>query len=74
MREKQTSVSMAKVFVRTLIGDAEWETPAGVPAYTYFAVLDLDSAHKAYEEIYQLPEGDRMRDLMERLGEDGRVA
>ena len=64
---------MARVFVEALLGDPDWETPSGTPAHSYFALLDLDGAHKAYEEIYQLPEGDRMRDLVERLGEDGRA-
>lgn len=73
-RSAQTSPRMARVFVKALLGDGEWETPSGTPAYSYFATLDLDAAHKAYEQLHELPEGERMRDLMERLGEDGRVA
>jgi hypothetical protein len=72
-RRSQTSPRMAKVFVEALIGDGEWVTPSGTPAYSLFAVMDLESAHRAYEEIHQLPEGMRMRDILERLGEDGRV-
>ncbi len=72
-RSAQTSPRMAKVFVKALLGDGEWETPSGTPAYSLFAVLDLEAAHQAYEEIHQLPEGMRMRDLVERLGEDGRA-
>jgi hypothetical protein len=73
-RQTQTSPRMAKVFVEALVGDGEWETPSGTPAYSLFAVMDLESAHRAYEQIHALPEGDRLRDIMERLGEDGRVA
>lgn len=69
----QTSPRMAKVFAKTLLGDGEWETPSGTPVHSYFALMDLESAHQAYEEIYQLPEGDRLRDLWERIGEDGRA-
>lgn len=72
-RSQQTPPRMARVFVKALIGDGEWETPSGTPAYTLFAVRDLADSHKTYEEIHQLPEGDRPRDIMERLGEDGRV-
>ncbi len=74
LRSQQTSPRMAKVFVKTLIGDGDWETPSGTPIYSYFATLDLAGAHEAYDELHQLPEGDRLRDLMERLGEDGRAA
>ncbi len=69
-RKVQTSPQMARVFIRALLGE-EWETPSGTPAHTYFATLDLEGAHEAYEQIHQLPEGYRQRDLMQRLGEDG---
>lgn len=73
-RTAQTSPRMAKVFVKALLDDGEWATPMGTPAYSYFATLDLEGAHEAYEQLHELPEGERMRDLMERLGEDGRIA
>ncbi len=72
-RRAQTSPQMARVFVKALLGE-EWVTPQGTPAHTYFATLDLQGAHEAYEQIHELPEGDRMRDLLERLGEDGTPA
>jgi hypothetical protein len=70
----QVSPRMARVYVRALLGDGDWETPTGTPAYSYFATMDYREAMEAYEQIHQLPEGQRMRDLMERLGEDGRVS
>ncbi len=72
-RSAQTSPQMARVFVKALLGE-EWVTPQGTPAHTYFATLDLEGAHEAYEQIHELPEGDGMRDLLERLGEDGTPA
>ncbi len=72
-RKVQTSPQMARVFVKALLGE-EWVTPSGTPAHTYFATLDLQGAHEAYEQIHQLGEGDGMRDLLERLGEDGTPA
>jgi len=73
VRERQTSPRMARIFTDALLGDKEAQTPSGTPVYSYFATLDLQGAHRAYEQVYELPEGDRLRDLMERLGEDGRA-
>ena len=73
-RDGQTPPRMAKVMVEALVGDRDWATPNGTPAYSYFAALDLKTALDEYEQIHGLPEGDRMRDIMERLGEDGRAA
>lgn len=73
-RKRQTSPPMARAIVKSLVGERDWETPGGIPAYSYFAAMDLGSALAEYDQIHDLPEGDRMRDLMERLGEDGRAA
>lgn len=72
-RRSQCSEHMAKALTETLLGDPDFMI-GDVPAYSYFTVLDLDSAHTAYEQIYLLEEGDRPRDFMERLGLDGRDA
>ena len=36
-----------------------------------FVEMTLEEALEEFDQIYQLNEGDRMRDLVERLGEDG---
>ncbi len=73
-RTAQTSPRMARVFVKALLGDGEWETPSGTPVYSHFCTMSLEDAHHEYEQLHQLSEGDRLRDLMERLGEDGRAS
>ncbi len=52
-RKVQTSPRMARVFVKALLGE-EWVTPQGTPAHTYFATLDLEGAHEAYEQLVNL--------------------
>jgi hypothetical protein len=65
-----TSELVARRIVDWLIDDEEWETPTGEKAYSYFMNMPTADAWKEYDQIYQLPEGLRMRDLMERLDKE----
>lgn len=42
-------------------------------AHSYFATMTLEEALEEFDQVFQLPEGFRMRELQERLGEDGRA-
>lgn len=70
----------AKGFVFMLIGDAEATAPGpkagrpGRPYFHHFASMDALSARLEYEQVKQLPLHDRERDLIERMGLDGRSA
>ena len=72
-RTARCSPRMAKAILKTLVGDGEWATPSGTPAYVLFATQSVGGALEEYEQVFELPEGERMRDIMERLGEDGRA-
>lgn len=65
----ETPPVVARALVAALVGDPEWRTPSGIPAYTYFAGLELMDAFREYRQVHQLPEGFRERDLMERMEE-----
>lgn len=71
---------VAKGYVGALLGDGEARAPGrtpgrmGKPYFMFFIAMDALSARVEYEQIWQLPEHMRERDLMERMGLDGRVA
>ena len=69
-RDGPTSERMARCFVTSLLGDGEWEV-GGVLFAKHFESKRLSWAHKEYEQVHALPEGERVRDLMERSGLDG---
>jgi hypothetical protein len=69
--DRQAPPNVARAMTRLLVGDSDWSTPVGTPAYSYFATMTLEAALEEFDQIYQLPEASRMRDLLERLGEDG---
>ena len=76
----RTPNDVAKFYVAMLIGDGEAVSPPakgqrrGRPYFHYFANLDEVSSRLEYEQVKQLPEHMRERDLMERMGLDGRAA
>jgi hypothetical protein len=58
---------------KLLVGDADGVLPSsGTVIHPYFATMTLEDALEEFDQVYQLNEGDRMRDLVERMGEDGR--
>ena len=56
---------------RLCLGDEDAKTLAGVPIHSHFATMSLEDALEEFDQVYQLDEGDRLRDLHERMGEDG---
>ena len=72
--ERQCPPSLAKTITGLLLGEKDHEMPSGTPTHSYFATMSMRDALDEFDQIYRLNEGDRMRDLMERLGEDGSKA
>ena len=57
-----------------LLGDEDAASPvSGTPVHSYFSAMSLGDAIEEFDQVYRLGEGDRMRDLLERMGEDGRA-
>ena len=79
-RADKTPNETAKRYVEELLGDGELKAPpasgqrVGKPYFHYFASMDEFSARSEFEQVKQLPIQHRERDLIERLGLDGRVA
>lgn len=67
------SENVARILAHSLLGDAEFPI-GGIPAYTYFTSLSYEDATSEYWQLWELPDHDRPRDFMERMGLDGRVA
>ena len=73
---KETITSeRAKEIVDRLIGDGEARAPhpsdprkPGKPYFHFFCSLSEEEAREEARQVAQLPEGDRERDLMERMG------
>lgn len=78
--EGGTTNEQARAYVEELLGDGDATAPpspgqrAGKPYFHYFAGLSEESARAEFLQVKQLPEHYRERDLIERLGLDGRVA
>ncbi len=71
---RQCPPGVARTMTRLLLGDEAAVLPtSSTPVHTYFATMTLADALDEFGYVYQLPEGDRMRDLLERMGEDGRA-
>ena len=68
---KQCSPRIAKIITGLCLGDEDAKTLAGVPIHSHFAVMTLEDALEEFDQVYQLDEGSRIRDLHERMGEDG---
>jgi hypothetical protein len=62
--------SLAKTITDCLLGEREHEMPSGRGTYTYFSGMTMREALDEFDQIYQLPEGMRVRDLMQRMEED----
>jgi len=60
--------------VYLLIGDEEWTTPRGEKAYTYFQDMEVVDAAKAFQQVRDLPQADRMSDLLYRMEVDRAAA
>ena len=72
--KKQCPPNVARAMTRLLLGDPDAVLPnSGTPVHTYFATMSLEDALEEFDQLYGLPEGDRLRDLTERMGEDGRA-
>ena len=68
---RQCPPNVARAMTRLLLGDPDAVLPnSGTPVYSYFATMTLEDALEEFDQIYKLNEGDRLRDLMERMGED----
>jgi hypothetical protein len=64
----------AKGLAKGLLGDEDADLPTShKPIWRYFASMPLHRAMDEFRQLQQMPEGDRLRDLMERTGEDGRT-
>ena len=76
-QDRQCTPAVARAILDDLIGDPDAIAGHGasaVPLYTYFTLGTIGDALRSRKEIQQLPEHDRMRDIVERLGLDGRAA
>lgn len=66
-----TSENQARFIAEALFGDEEHRTPQGTLAYTYFQEMQTEEAWAEFRQMYwDMSEGDRPRDLMERMDED----
>jgi len=68
----------AKRYVSELIGDCEARAPGkdgkqGRPYFHYFLSMTEAEAAMEFYQVEQLPIQDRERDLLERMGLDGRA-
>ena len=67
---KQCPKNVARAMTRLLLGDSDAVLPSsGTPVHAHFREMTLEDALEEFDQIYQLNEGDRMRDLMERMEE-----
>lgn len=76
-----TAAGVACDMLRRLIGEPggviEIEVDGvgeDVPFWRHFVGMNLNDSYEAYQQIAQLNEGERLRDLWERLGYDGRIS
>jgi hypothetical protein len=62
--------SLAKTITDCLLGEREHEMPSGRRTYTYFSSMTMRGALDELNEVYEMNEGQRLRALMRRMGED----
>lgn len=70
--KRPTPEFVARQMVGILVGNPDAELPGGMKVSDYFTGMDFDEALEEYDQVYNLPEWDRHRDLMERSDTDGR--
>ena len=68
---RQCPPQLAKAMTLLCLGKEDETTLAGIPIHTHFATMSLEDALEEFDQVYQLDEGSRFRDLLERMGEDG---
>lgn len=72
-----TSAGVASDILDQLVGDPAAMVEVGeeeVPFWRYLISLPLQDSYDLFMQVAQLPESERMRDLIERVGADGRAA
>ena len=61
----------ASYITQTLFGDKDAEIPtSGTSIRSYFEGMSREDAWAEWRQLKQLPEGERLRDMLERTGED----
>jgi hypothetical protein len=80
VRDDRCTTEQAKRYVEALLGEAELRTPGesvgrqGRPYFHYFLGMSTGEAEFEFIQLSQLPIQYRERDLIERMGLDGRAA
>ena len=65
------SSELAKTLTENLLGDPLYRMPvSGSLVWPYFAAMSEKEARREAKDLELLPEGFRVRDLQERMGED----
>jgi hypothetical protein len=68
---RQCPPHVARTMTRLLVGDEYAALPANeAPIHPYFATMSLEDALEEFDQVYQLPESERLRDLMQRMEEE----
>lgn len=68
---RQCPPSLAKTITELLVGERDAALPHSErPIHAHFALRSIGDALEEFDQVYQLPESERLRDLMERMGED----
>jgi hypothetical protein len=72
--DRQTPENVTKHMTKLLVGEADWITPGGTLARLYFRNMTFAEALEEFDQVFELPEGFRMRELQERIDVDERNA
>ena len=69
--DRQCPPDLAKTLTENLLGDPLYRMPvSGSLVWPYFASMSEREARREAKDLELLPEGFRVRDLQERMGED----
>lgn len=64
------SEPLARALTQYVLGDEGWPHPDGRPLWNYFYRMPTERGIREFHQIYQLPEGMRPGDLIERMGRE----